>query len=184
MKKRKRVKRRTEVKKEGKDTIRGFVSENKEVLRFIALFFIFASFFYLVFFVAFMDNDSLREITAGIVVGILNLFGVNAVQDGVNITLDGLVLEVVDECLGAFSMIAYISFIGGYPTGIKEKLIGIAFGIPCLYAIGVVRIASLALIGASYPDVWNYAHVYLWQLSLIIFVIILLLIWVEKIAKS
>jgi len=184
MKKRKRVKRRTEVKKEGKNTIQGFVSENREVLRFIALFFIIASFTYLVFFGAFMDKDSSREITAGIVVVILNLFGVNAVLDGINIVLDGFSLQVVYECVGIFSMIVYASFILAYPAGVKKKLIGMAFGLPCLYALGVVRIASLALIGVSYPGVWNYAHVYFWQLSLIVFVIILLLVWVEKIAKS
>ena len=185
MKKRKKEvkKRKNEVKKEKKNIISGFISENKEVLRFIALFIILTSFFYFIFFSTVMNKDPSREFTAGIVVFVLNLFGVDAVLDGFKVILEGFTLEVVYECVGVFSIIVYSSFILAYPTQTKKKLIGIAFGLPCLYAIGVIRIASLALIGVSYPTMWDYAHVYFWQLSLIIFVILLLLIWVEKIAR-
>ena len=160
-----------------------FITRNRVVLNFIVLFFIFLAVFHFIFYDIFMYKDSSREFTAEIVGFLLNLSGISASVDGYTVTMSNFNLGVIYECVGIGSMIVYSSFVLAYPTGLKKKLAGIVLGIPGLYAIAVIRLSVLAVIGMTYPDMWNYFHVYFWQLSLIIFVILLLLLWFEKVVK-
>ena len=160
-----------------------FIEENKVVLKTLFLFFFFVVIFYVLLY-DLVNRIFLREFTAQIVAFLLNLSGFSASVDGYFINMhNNFSLEVIYECVGIWAMIVYSSFVLAYPTDLKKKLIGIAFGVPGLYAIGIVRMAVLAVIGVYYPNMWEYAHVYFWQLSLIIFVILLLLLWVEKVVK-
>jgi archaeosortase B (VPXXXP-CTERM-specific) len=161
-----------------------FIAKNRVMLESLFLFFIFVVIFYIFFYEIFGHKDFSMEFTANIVVFLLNLLGVSASVDGHIITMPDFSLEVIHECVGIFSMIVYSSFVLAYPTDLKKKLVGIAFGISGLFALGVVRIVSLAIIGMLHPDIWEYFHVYFWKLNLIIFVIIFLLLWVEKVVKQ
>jgi len=161
----------------------GFVARNMVMLKFVFLFFLFLAIFYVLFYSIFMHKDFSREFTAQIVGFLLSLFGISASVDGYAIMVPNFTLNVIYECVGIFSMIVYSSFVLAYPTYLKKKLVGIAFGIPSLFAIAVVRLSFLLVIGMKYPDIWDYFHLYFWQLSLIIFVILLLLLWFEKVVK-
>ncbi|HJH27410.1 MAG TPA: hypothetical protein C5S37_11785 [Methanophagales archaeon] len=66
-----------------------------------------------------------------------------------------------------------------YPTTLKNKGLGIAFGVPLLYAINIFRLVVLTLVGISYPDMFEFVHVYLWQASFIIFVVVIFLLWLH-----
>lgn len=160
-----------------------FIERNRVMLKYLFLFFVFVVILYVIFYDSLVYKDFSKEFTASIVASLLNLFGISTSVDGATITVPNFTLNVIPECVGVFMMIIYSSFILSYPTNLKNKLIGIGIGIPCLFAIAVVRISSLAVIGMSHPDLWEYFHVYFWQMTLIIFVILLLLLWVEKVVK-
>ena len=70
-----------------------------------------------------------------------------------------------------------------YPTTLKNKGLGILFGIPSLYAINIFRLIVLALVGISYPGVLEFMHVYLWQASFIVFVMVIFLLWIRLVVK-
>jgi archaeosortase B (VPXXXP-CTERM-specific) len=71
-----------------------------------------------------------------------------------------------------------------YPTTLKNKGLGIAFGVPSLYAINILRLFILALVGISYPSMFEFVHVYLWQASFIIFVGVIFLLWLRLVVLS
>ncbi len=157
------------------------VRENKEALRYVALFLAFCVTFYLVYYFLTLRGSLslLRNLTASIMGVILSLAGLKVAVNGAALTISGFSLEIIDECTAVFSAIVYCSCVLAYPTTLKNKGIGIAFGVPSLYAINILRLFVLVLVGIHHPDMFEFVHVYLWQASFIIFVVVIFLGWLH-----
>jgi archaeosortase B (VPXXXP-CTERM-specific) len=160
---------------------------NKEVLKYIAFFVAFCFAFYIVYYFLTVSNSMvmvhLRNITALILGAIFSLSGAEVVVSGAMVSINGFGLEIIDECTAVFSSIVYCSCVLAYPTALKNKGLGIAFGVPSLYAINILRLIVLALVGISYPGMFEFVHVYLWQASFIIFVVVIFLLWLRLVVK-
>ncbi|KAB3547905.1 MAG: exosortase H [ANME-2 cluster archaeon] len=167
-----------------KDDLMKLINQNKEVIQFIALFITFCTVFYLLYY-HFMDRFAfLENITASILGFLLRIFGMDVVVSGNTVTIVGhITLRIIDECTAMFGSIVYLSCVLAYPADVKKKVIGIVLGIPCLYAINMVRLVILAFVGVSSPGIFEFVHTYLWQTIFIIFVILIWLIWVDKVVK-
>ena len=167
-----------------KDDLMKLINQNKEVIQFIALFITFCTVFYLLYY-HFMDRFAfLENITASILGFLLRIFGMDVVVSGNIITIVGhSPLEIIDECTAIFGSIIYISCVLAYPADIQKKVIGIVLGIPCLYAINMVRLVILAFVVVLKPEIFEFVHTYLWQTIFIVFVILIWLIWVDKVVK-
>ncbi|HIE32008.1 MAG TPA: exosortase H [Methanosarcinales archaeon] len=147
------------------------------------LFISFCTIFYL-FYYHFMEYFAfLENITASVLGFLLRIFGLEVTVTGNTLTLDGLSLRIIDECTAMFGSIVYVSCVLAYPTDLKKKGIGIVFGIPCLYVINIVRLVVLAFVGISNPGIFEFVHTYLWQTIFIVFVIVVWLIWVDRVVK-
>ena len=166
-----------------KNDLIDYINSNKDVIRFIALFVSFCTVFYL-FYYYFMDYFAfLENITASLLGFLLRIFGVDAAVTGNTVVMDRLSLRIIDECTAMFGSIVYLSCVLAYPADIQKKVIGIVLGIPCLYAINMVRLVILAFVGVSSPGIFEFVHTYLWQTIFIVFVILIWLIWVDKVVK-
>ena len=167
-----------------KDDLITYINQNKEVIQFIALFVAFCTVFYLLYY-HFMDRlVFLENITAFILGFLLRIFGMDVVVSGNTVTIVGhITLKVIDECTAMFGSIVYISCILAYPADVKKKVMGIVLGVPCLYAINMVRLVILAFVGVSSPGIFEFVHTYLWQTIFIVFVIVIWLVWVDKVVK-
>ena len=166
-----------------KDDVLNYIRLNKDVIKFVGLFITFCTVFYLVYY-HFMDRFAfLEDITASLLGFSLRIFGLNVIVNGNNVLLDGLALKIIDECTAMFGSIVYASCILAYPADIKKKIMGIALGIPCLYAINMIRLVVLSFVGLSHPEMFEYVHTYLWQTIFIVFVIVIWLIWVDRVVK-
>jgi archaeosortase B (VPXXXP-CTERM-specific) len=168
-------------------TLGGRVKENRETLQYVALFLSFCIAFYLIYyFLAIRGSTALahvNEITASILGALFSLGGSRVVVDGAVVTINGFSLEIIDECTAVFSSIVYSACILAYPTTLKNKGLGVAFGVPSLYAINMVRLSVITLVGLSAPHLFEFVHVYLWQASFIIFVVVIFLLWLKLIVK-
>ncbi len=167
-----------------KDDLITYINQNKEVIQFIALFITFCTAFYLIYY-QFMDRITfLENITASILGFLLRIFGMVVVVVGNTVTIVGhFTLRFIDECTAMFGSIVYLSCVLAYPADAKKKVIGIVLGIPCLYAINMVRLVILAFVGVSSPGIFEFVHTYLWQTIFIVFVILIWLVWVDKVVK-
>ena len=167
-----------------KDDLINYINQNKEVIQFIALFITFCTVFYLMYY-HFMDRFTfLENITASILGFLLRMFGMDVVVSGNIVDIAGHTpLEIVDECTAIFGSIVYLSCVLAYPADIKKKVIGIVLGIPCLYAINMVRLVILAFVVVLIPEIFEFVHTYLWQTIFIVFVILIWLVWVDKVVK-
>ena len=164
-------------------TILEKVRENKEALKYVALFLVFCVAFYLVYYFLTISGSTimilLKSITAHILGAIFSLVGADVVVQGEDVTINGFPMKIIDECTAVFSSIVYCACVLAYPATLKSKGIGIAFGVPLLYAINIFRLVVLALVGISAPDMFEFVHVYLWQASFIIFVVVIFLLWLH-----
>ncbi|MEA1907976.1 MAG: exosortase H [Euryarchaeota archaeon] len=166
-----------------KDDLIDYINSNKDVIKFVALFISSCTVFYLLYY-HFIDYFAfLENITASLLGFLLRIFGVDAVVTGNTVAMDRLSLRIIDECTAMFGSIVYISCVLAYPTDLKKKIIGIVLGIPCLYAINMVRLVVLAFVGLSIPEIFEFVHTYLWQTIFIVFVIVIWLIWVDRVVK-
>ncbi|MCU4139689.1 MAG: Exosortase/Archaeosortase [Methanophagales archaeon] len=157
--------------------------EMEEALKYVALFLAFCLAFYLVYYFLRLrcSLSLLNDMTALILGGIFSLCGANVILKGATLSINGFVLEIIDECTAVFSSIVYCSAVLAYPTTLKKKCIGIAFGVPALYTINIIRLFILTLIGIHHPEMFEFVHVYLWQASFIIFVVVIFLLWLNSI---
>ena len=158
-------------------------TEIKEALKYVALFLAFCLAFYLVYYFLRLrcSLSLLNDMTALILGGIFSLCGANVILKGATLSINGFGLEIIDECTAVFSLIVYCSAVLAYPTTLKKKCIGIAFGVPALYTINIIRLFILTLIGIHHPEIFEFVHVYLWQASFIIFVVVIFLLWLNSI---
>jgi len=175
------------VRKDIVSTVVEKVRENIEALKYVALFLAFCLAFYL-FYYFFTVTGSivlvhLRTLTALILSAIFSVGGANVILNGATLSINGFGLEIIDECTAVFSSIVYCSAVLAYPTTLRNKGLGIAFGVPALYAINILRLSILALVGISHPDMFEFVHVYLWQASFIIFVVVLFLLWLHFLSE-
>ena len=161
------------------------VRENREAIKYVALFLAFCVAFYLIYYFLTLRGSLsiLKNLTASILGAIFSVGGADVVVNGAALSINGFGLEIIDECTAVFSSIVYCSCVLAYPTTLKNKGLGIAFGVPSLYAINIFRLIVLALVGLSYPGMFEFVHVYLWQASFIIFVVVIFLLWLKLLEK-
>jgi archaeosortase B (VPXXXP-CTERM-specific) len=92
-------------------------------------------------------------------------------------------LVVIAECTGLYTSIIYFSIIGAYPARIHEKLIGIVMGIPAIHIMNLVRMVFISLVLYHKRGLFDFFHGYLWQVSFVIFMLLLVILWMGKIVK-
>lgn len=107
--------------------------------------------------------------------------GIKAYISSNSIILSNQTLLVNAECTAIYLMILYASFVLVYPTKWIRKLIGVAIGIPIIFAANVIRLLVTAWIVEFRPQYFQYFHDYIWQVAFIIFIVVLWLIWIEKV---
>jgi archaeosortase B (VPXXXP-CTERM-specific) len=166
----------------------GKARENSEVIKYVSFFLSLCILFYLTYYSLLVSGSEamarLREFTASVLGIIFSVAGAEVVVNGALVSIDGFSLEIIDECTAVFSSIVYSACILAYPTTIRKKGIGVALGIPALYAINILRLVILAQVGLTRPALFEFVHVYLWQASFIIFVVVIFLLWLKFVVKE
>jgi len=189
----KKWKKEKEGKKKGKverrrDKIKRIGEINKargEMINFIIKFSVFSIVMYLFYYFFFKDTiilTSLKNGTALILASLLSILGLKSIASGNIVSANGFSMEIIDECTAIFSSIIYISGVLAYPASAKQKLFGM-IGVPLLYIIDLMRLIILAFVGVKAPSFFEYVHVYLWQATFIVFVILVFVLWINKVNK-
>ena len=110
----------------------------------------------------------------------LGLIGVETTVRGTILASSNFAVNVVAECTAVGPLVLYIGAVAAYPATMKARGIGVALGLVVLTVINVVRIMSLFMLGAAYPQYLEIAHLLVWQTAIILLAIVLWLLWVEK----
>lgn len=115
---------------------------------------------------------------------LLGIGGMDAQAQGSIIRSGSFAAMVDTNCTGLFVMFIYLSALVAYPSGLREKVLGVALGLAALFALNLVRVSSLVVVGAARPDMLNVAHYLVWQSVMIVATLCLWLVWAERVADA
>jgi exosortase H (IPTLxxWG-CTERM-specific) len=113
--------------------------------------------------------------------GVLRGVGVQADRNGTTLRLPGGGMEIISECSAIYVAILFAAAVIAFPTTWRARLRGLALGVPILFAVNVVRLASLGLVIRYRAALLPLFHEYLWQVLFVIVVTALYLAWIERI---
>ena len=158
---------------------------NPKTLKFIALFAILISIFYLlsVLFESFIPLFNMHS-TAQALWFILDSVGVHSTLEGTVLSFDAVSIQIVRQCTGVFEVMALAAIMLAYPASKWNKLAGIVFAVPAIYMINIARLIVLSLLAISNQPLFDAVHEYFFQITFIFLVIFFWLFWIRKVVKS
>lgn len=99
-------------------------------------------------------------------------------------TKNGFAVTILAGCNGVEAMIVLIAAMLAFPAPWKHRLIGIAAGIVAIQALNLVRIVSLFYLGQWDREVFEWAHLYAWQVLVMIDALVVWLVWLRTLPRT
>ena len=123
---------------------------------------------------------------AAISAGIVTLADPAVVATGkvLRSTQNGFAVSIEAGCNGVEATIVLLAAVLAFPAPWKNKLVGLAAGIVAVQGLNVVRVISLFYLGQWNYQVFEWAHLYVWQALIMLDVLIVWLIWVRTLPRS
>ena len=99
-------------------------------------------------------------------------------------TTNGFAVSIEAGCNGVEATIVLVAAILAFPAPWKHKLAGLAAGIVAVQGLNVVRVISLFYLGQWNFQVFEWAHLYVWQALIMLDVLIVWLVWVRTLPRT
>ncbi|MBA3508355.1 MAG: exosortase H [Betaproteobacteria bacterium] len=122
---------------------------------------------------------------ATISTSIVTVFDPNVVATGkvMRSTVNGFAVSIEAGCNGVEATIVLLAAMLAFPAPWMHKWIGLALGIVAVQGLNVIRVISLFYLGQWNHDVFEWAHLYVWQALIMLDVLIVWLIWVRRVPR-
>lgn len=164
-----------------------FLGANRKALRFLILFGLIFGVSYFVFGIApGVRNGVIKpytELLARAVASVITLFGeTGATTIGTIVYTERFSLNIAMGCDGIEAVALFLAGVLAFPTTWRAKMIGLAFGIPLIQLINLLRLVGLYYAGVLLPSVVEEVHVYVAQTIIILLSTALLVFWLERFA--
>lgn len=123
---------------------------------------------------------SLRVLTARTILALIQSAGMEAVREASAIYHQGgFAYEISRGCMGLVPAALFGASVLAYPSAARHKLVGLAVGIPLLLALNLGRLLHLFYLGVYQPDLFHFAHQFLWQAVIVAAVVAAWLLWAK-----
>jgi len=121
------------------------------------------------------------EWIAQLSVWIIKLFDSKVVSDGIILQHieNGFSVSIESGCNGVEAVLVLISAILVFPTSWKYKFQGILVGFIAVELLNIVRIISLFYLGQWNQDIFDWAHLYVWEALIMLDILIVFLWWIR-----
>ena len=96
---------------------------------------------------------------------------------------NGFGVSIESGCNGVEAALILIAGILAFPSTWKLKIAGIGLGILAVQAANLLRVISLFYLGQWNKDVFQFAHLYLWQALIMLDVLVVWLLWIRHVAR-
>jgi exosortase H (IPTLxxWG-CTERM-specific) len=120
---------------------------------------------------------------AAIASSIVTLFDNDVVASGkvIRSGANGFAVSIEAGCNGVEATLVLVAAILAYPAPWRYRCIGLGIGVVAVQALNVVRVISLFYIGQWNYNVFEWAHLYVWQALIMLDVLVVWLIWVRRV---
>jgi exosortase H (IPTLxxWG-CTERM-specific) len=126
-----------------------------------------------------------RDATAALAAALFGLFSDSVSAHGDIVAISGAFsVQIVSECFGLLEMAIYAAAVLAFATSWRKRLLGLAFGLPVIFAFNLLRIGMLLLVGVHSRALFEFAHLYFWQATLVLGITALWLLWVRFVVRD
>ena len=127
-------------------------------------------------------TNALAQISTAIV----TFFDPNVVAVGkvMRSTTNGFAVSIEAGCNGVEATIVLVAAILAFPSPWRSKAIGLAAGIVAVQGLNILRVISLFYLGQWNFQVFEWAHLYVWQALIMLDVLIVWLVWVRTLPRA
>jgi len=185
MKRKKKLPRNQKDESEKRQSLKAKLKTHKAIVKFCLIFLGLLIFLAVTFpFLTDKFNPQvywLNAATAEVTGFFLKIIGMTTRVSETIISLPNFSVEVVGECTGLYEMLIFLAAMIAYPAGWKKKLIGAGLGIPFLYAVNIVRMMFIMVVGNWSPKTFDFMHLYFWQVAMILIIVSAWVLWIEKV---
>ena len=112
----------------------------------------------------------------------LRIFGEPATVAGCLVSSPRFAVTIYNGCNGLITSLIFVAGVVAFPARPTAKLIGVVGGLLAIQIINMVRIVSLFFIGIYLPDLFNDAHIFVWQSLVILAGVALWVLWANRVA--
>lgn len=119
-------------------------------------------------------------------VTLVGLFDSSAMAQGKVLwnSATGFGISIEPGCNGIEAFVVLCAAILAFSASWKHKLLGLGVGFVAIQVLNVLRVISLFYLGQWNMDVFNFAHIYLWQALIMLDVLVVWLIWIRALAPK
>lgn len=159
-----------------------FIKSNREYFKaFIALIFWTSIFYSIVFSPLFIKIviDRTAFALSTVIEVILQSLGSEIERVGTIIKTTGFSMDITYKCTGVYQATGYLAAVLAYPTNLRNKIIGVIFGVCFISFINIIRILSIFFTGLYAPEWIPFFHGVFWEALMIILTITVWLLWVK-----
>lgn len=130
------------------------------------------------------------ELLAQISAAIVHVFDADVISKGVEIlttrpnaeNFSGV--QIVAGCNGIEACLVLFAAILAFPAPWGYRLKGIILGFFAIQSLNVVRVISLFYLGQWSHKVFEFAHLYAWQVLIILDAVVVFLVWLAKLPSD
>src|SRR3954468_11731791 len=117
---------------------------------------------------------------------IVTMFDPNVVAMGkiLRSTTNGFAVSIEAGCNGVEATIVLLAAILAFPAPWKNKVFGLLAGTVAVQGLNIVRVISLFYLGQWDFQVFEWAHLYVWQALIMLDVLIVWLVWVRTLPRT
>lgn len=152
-------------------------------VRFVGLFVLLAGAFEAAWLLGFGDSavlDHHLELSTLAASWVLRAFGVDVQADGTLLFGPDGAITVALGCDGCQPMALFACAVIAFPVSLRARIAGVLIGLPLLFVLNAVRIATLFVIVAHHRDWFEDAHLVVWPMVFILCSMLLWILWVRR----
>lgn len=152
--------------------------------RFLLLFLCYAVVGFALQVTPFIDKNFVAPFILGITAAsslLIEVFGgsVELFGDILRSPINGFAVKVDNGCSGLEAVILICAAVLAFPTTWKTRLIGVLACSLAILGLNLIRIISLFYIGQYSIDWFEWAHLYAWDILIMIDGVIAILLWIR-----
>lgn len=117
---------------------------------------------------------------------LLSAFDANVQSSGkvISTTLNDFAISIEPGCNGVEAMIVLAAALIAFPTTWAYKIKGLLWGTLAIQALNLVRIISLFYLGQWSRELFDWAHLYVWQALIMLDALVVFLVWIRHLPNT
>ena len=94
-------------------------------------------------------------------------------------TVNNFAVSIEPGCNGVEAMIVLLAAIIAFPAPLIYKIKGLIVGFLAIQGINLIRVISLFYLGQWSQELFDWAHLYIWQALIMLDALLVFLIWIR-----